>query len=353
MGENILIYGAYGYTGSLIVDLAVKKGWRPMVAGRNRDLIRSLAEKYDLKFACFPIHDQKKWDEALAGKDLLMNCAGPFSLTIEEILPACIRNKTNYTDINGEIDVFNYIQNHDLAAKEVGITLLPGIGFDVVPTDCLARFLYEKLPSATHLELAFEGSSGLSRGTALSVLNRFGKGSAFRQDGEIIQCPLASIYKKINYGGKDRLSVCIAWGDVFTAFYTTGIPNIKVFTGMPARTFKALKRASKLTGLIKTRLVQWLGRYYIRKNITGPVEEIRESYRSYIWGRVYDEAGNQVIAEIETPESYKLTAIAAVLCAEKIMAGEAKPGFITPAGAFGADLIMEVDGVVREIVLNK
>ncbi|MFT5513260.1 MAG: short subunit dehydrogenase-like uncharacterized protein, partial [Bacteroidia bacterium] len=181
--DNFIIYGAYGYTGKLIVAEAVKKGWKPMVAGRNEALVKSLAEEFNLPYACFDFDDQRAWDEVLTQHKLLLNCAGPFSHTIKEVLPACVRNKVHYTDITGEIEVFEYVQSHHNDAIEAEIVMMPGVGFDVVPTDCLAKYLHEQLPTATHLELAFETNSGLSRGTALSVLNRFHKGSAIRENG--------------------------------------------------------------------------------------------------------------------------------------------------------------------------
>lgn len=348
--NDIIIYGAYGYTGKLIVEEAVEKGLKPMVAGRNEMLVNALAEKYNLPFAVFEYDDQPAWDKALSGKKLLINCAGPFSLTIKQILPACIRNKTHYTDITGEIDVFEYIQSQHQQAIEAGIVMIPGTGFDVVPTDCLAKFLSEQLPSATHLELAFQSSSGLSRGTALSVLNRFHKGSAIRKNGIIEEQPAVSVSKIIHHNGKDWLSVGIAWGDVFTAYHSTGIPNIQVFTGMTAKLMKTMRRAGKCSWLIKSPIVQKLGRSLIKKKIDGPSLEKRRSLQSYLWGKVTDQNGNEVQAQMSTPESYMLTAITAVICAEKIIAGETTPGYHTPAEAFGSDLIMEIEGVKRTLL---
>jgi len=344
--DNFIIYGAYGYTGKLIVEEAVKKGLKPTVAGRNEALVASLAEKYNLPYACFAFDDQLSWDKALKNNSLLLNCAGPFSHTIKDILPACIRNKVHYTDITGEIDVFEYIQSHDNQAKKANIVMMPGVGFDIVPTDCLAKYLHEQLPSATHLELAFESNSGLSRGTALSVLNRFHKGSAIRVNGVVKAMPVAVIVKSINFNGTDKNAVGIAWGDVFTAFYTTGIPNIQVFTAMSVKMMNTMRRATKLKWLIKTKLVQKLGGSIIRNKIDGPSRETRERVRCNIWGLIRDGKGKEIEARMETPESYKLTAITAILCAEKILNGETTSGFKTPAESFGSALILEVDGVV-------
>ncbi|MFT7592622.1 MAG: short subunit dehydrogenase-like uncharacterized protein [bacterium] len=347
--DNFIIYGAYGYTGKLIVAEAVKKGWKPMVAGRNEALVKSLAEEFNLPYACFDFDDQRAWDEVLTQHKLLLNCAGPFSHTIKEVLPACVRNKVHYTDITGEIEVFEYVQSHHNDAIEAEIVMMPGVGFDVVPTDCLAKYLHEQLPTATHLELAFETNSGLSRGTALSVLNRFHKGSAIRENGVVKSVPAAQMNKTIHFNGKPKNVVGIAWGDVFTAFYSTGIPNIEVFTAMPEKTMNAMRRASKFGWFIKSKLVQRIGGNIIRKKVIGPNSEKRERLNANLWGRVSDESGKEVEAQMTTPESYKLTAITAVLCVDKILKGEAKSGYNTPAGAFGSGLIMEVDGVQRKL----
>lgn len=347
--NNFIVYGAYGYTGKLIVAEAVKRGMRPTVAGRNETQVKALARQYNLPSACFDYDDQRAWDDVLKKHSLLLNCAGPFSLTIKEILPACVRNHVHYTDINGQIEVFDYIQSHHNDALVENIVLMPGVGFDVVPTDCLAMFLHEQLPTAKQLQLAFESSSGLSRGTALSVLNRFHQGSAIRENGKVKAVPAASVSKSINFNGTIKNAVGIAWGDIFTAYHSTGIPNIEVFTAMPEKTMKAMRRASKLGWLIKTRWFQKLAGSMIRKKIDGPSEEKREQLHCHLWGKVSDDQGNAVEAQMTTPESYKLTAITAIMCVDRILKKEVPPGYHTPAGAFGSQLILEVTGVTRRI----
>lgn len=349
--NNVLIYGAYGYTGQLIVELAVRKGWKPWVAGRNHELISALAQQYQLPFHCFEHNDQAAWDEALRDKSLLLNCAGPFSKTIRNILPACLRNRVNYTDITGEIEVFEYVKSFDQQAREAGITLMPGTGFDVVPTDCLAKFLYERLPDATHLEIGFHSKSGPSRGTALSILNRFHQGAAKREAGVLHSFPTGSICKEITLNGQKHLAVAIAWGDVFTAFHTTGIPNITVYTTMSDKTRKQLQTAHKWTGLIKSRVFQKIGGWLIRRKVVGPSAEQRNNLRSHIWAMVRNASGDVVEAEMETPEAYYLTAQTALICVEKILSGDAPTGYQTPAGALGSELILAVNGTARKVSL--
>ena len=348
INENVLIYGAYGYTGKLIVELAVSKGYRPALGGRNEEKVNSLAKQYNLESHTFNYNDQKAWDDVLKGKTILLNCAGPFSLTIKDILPACLRNSVHYLDITGEIDVFAFIKKSEQEAINNGLVLMPGTGFDVVPTDCLALYLKEQMPDATHLELAFDSKSGLSRGTALSVLNRFDQGSASRVNGKIVPEKTASASKIIHFGGKDRLCVGIAWGDVFTAFQTTKIPNIKVFTGMPEKMLKNMRKASKWAWLITAWPVQQLLGIIVRNKIDGPSKEKRETVTTYLWGKVANANGKTIEAELQTPESYKLTAITALMCVEGVLAGKVKPGYNTPAMAFGSDFILGVEGTSRK-----
>lgn len=348
--DDVLIYGAYGYTGTLIVELAVSKGYKPAIGGRNDNKVTELAEKYDLPYYIFESNDQKGWDTALTDKQLLLNCAGPFSLTIKDILPACLRNKVHYLDITGEIDVFSYVSKFDEEAKKLGITLLPGTGFDVVPTDCLALYLKQQLPDATHLELAFDSQSGLSRGTALSILNRFHEGSAIRENGKIVPQKTSSSSRIIEFGGEKRNCVGIAWGDIFTAYHSTGIPNIKVFTGMPIETMNTMRKASKWAWLIRSWPIYQILRALVKTKVVGPSEEVRENLLTYLWGKVTNSEGKQVIAEMHTPESYKLTAITAVLCAEEVLEGNVKSGYTTPAEAFGSEFIVKAGGE-RKLVL--
>ncbi len=139
-----LIYGAYGYTGELITRLAVKKGYRPLLAGRDENKLKLLADELKLPYAAFTLTEEEKLDKALQQVKAVLHCAGPFSKTARLMVYACLRNKVHYLDITGEIDVFEWIASQDALARKAGIVLMPGTGFDVVPTDCLAAHLKKK-----------------------------------------------------------------------------------------------------------------------------------------------------------------------------------------------------------------
>src|SRR5687768_8923152 len=146
---SVVLYGATGYTGRLIARLASTYDIRPILAGRNPDAVAALARELGFEHRVFSLDDDAALERALRGASAVLHCAGPFSLTSEPMANACLRTGVHYIDITGEIDVFEQLHARDAAARAAGMMLLPGAGFDVVPSDCLAAHLKRRLPSAT------------------------------------------------------------------------------------------------------------------------------------------------------------------------------------------------------------
>lgn len=346
--EKILIYGANGYTGELITRFASEKGLKPILAGRSDSKIRPLAERHGFEFRTFPLNDPSLLDEGLKGIRVVIHCAGPFSLTSRQMVEACMRSGAHYLDITGEIAVFEAMSRLDAEAKSAGIMVMPGVGFDVVPSDCLARHLKERLPSATHLRLAFQGLGGISHGTRTTMTMNAGSGGAVRRNGGIVRVPAAYRTLEIDFGGFRKTGVTIPWGDVSTAFHTTGIPNIEVYTVVPKSAVKALKMSRYIGWLLNLSPVQRFLRSRIPEG--GPSDEERARGRTFMWGEATDAAGNRVESVQQGMEGYTLTALAALLIAEKVARGNFQTGFQTPAGCYGAGLVLELDGVSRRDV---
>lgn len=348
MNKPFLIYGANGYTGELITRFAAERGMKPILAGRNEAAIGSLAEKHGLEHRVFSLDETDKLDDALQEVATVLHCAGPFSLTSRQMGEACLRTKTHYTDITGEIAVFEACAAADEKAKEAGIMIMPGVGFDVVPTDCLARHLKERLPTATNLTLAFYGMGGLSHGTQATMTMNIGKGGAVRRDGKIMSVPAAWRTREIDFGEVRKTGVTIPWGDVATAYYSTGIPNIEVYTVVPASALKMMKLSRYFGWLLATGPAQ----RYLQSKIPpgGPSDGQRARGRSLIWGEATDPEGNRVEARLQCPEGYTTTALAALNITQKILDGNVQSGFQTPAKAYGADLILEIEGAARQDV---
>jgi len=348
MGKDLLIYGANGYTGELITRLAVERGLAPILAGRNEPAISELAEKHGLEHRVFSLDERENLDAALQEVEMVLHCAGPFSLTSKPMVEASLRNRKHYTDITGEISVFEACAALDKRAREAGIMIMPGVGFDVVPSDCLALHLKNRLPTATYLTLAFYGMGRLSHGTQATMTMNVGRGGAIRKDSKITPVPAGWKTREIDFGEVTKTGVTIPWGDVATAFYSTGIPNIEVYTIAPASALKMMKLSRYFGGLFATGPFQ----KYLQSKIPagGPSDTERAKGRTLFWGEVRDAEGNRAQSLQQAPEGYTLTAIAALNIAEKVLGGNFRTGFQTPAKAYGADLVLEIEGVMRQDV---
>lgn len=346
---KFLIYGAYGYTGELITRYAAERGLEPIIAGRDKEKTAAIAAKFGFDHRVFGLDETAMLDAALEEVDVVLHCAGPFSLTSRPMVEACLRNKKHYTDITGEIAVFEACASRNEQARDADVMLMPGVGFDVVPSDGLARHLKDRLPSATHLSLAFYGMGRLSHGTQSTMTMNVGKGGAIRKDGKITPVPAAWATREIDFGEDVvKTGVTIPWGDVATAWYSTGIPNIDVYTVVPPKNLKMLKMSRHLGWLLATKPFQ----SYLQKQIPagGPSDEERAKGRTLMWGEATDDEGNRAESRQQGPEGYTLTAIAALNIIEKILAAYFTPGYQTPAKAYGADLVLEIDGVERQDV---
>jgi short subunit dehydrogenase-like uncharacterized protein len=343
--SNFLIYGANGYTGELITRYAAEQGLKPILAGRNQAKVEALAKQYNFEFRAFDLNDSAKLDAALREVEFVLHCAGPFSLTSEKMVEACLRTKRHYLDITGEIAVFEAMAQLDKRANDAGIMIMPGVGFDVVPSDCLAKHLKDRLPSATHLTLAFYGLGKISHGTQATMTMNVGSGGAIRQDGKITSVPAAYKTREIDFGEVKKNGVTIPWGDVSTAFYSTGIPNIEVYTVVPEPQLKLLKLSRYLGWLLAVKPINNLLQSQIPAG--GPNDEERAKGKTYLWGEASDEAGNKITARQQGAEGYTTTVLTALKIAEKILNGNFCAGFQTPAKCYGADLILEIEGVTR------
>lgn len=344
--SNFLIYGANGYTGELITRFAVERGLRPILAGRSEAKVAELAAKHQLEHRVFSLDETSRLDAALQGVDAVLHCAGPFAITSKAMVEACLRTRTHYTDITGEIEVFEACAQMDARASEAGVMLMPGVGFDVVPSDCLARHLKDRLPTATHLTLAFRSVGRLSHGTKSTMLMNIGRGGAVRVSGKITPVPAGWKTRKIDLGEGEETTVTIPWGDIATAYHSTGIPNIEVYTAVPPSQVRLLKLSRHIGWLLAKKFVQ----KFLQKNVAsgGPSDKERARGRTLIWGEASDAEGNRVVSRQQCPEAYTLTALAALNIIQKILNGKFTAGYQTPAKAYGPDLILEINGGIRQ-----
>jgi short subunit dehydrogenase-like uncharacterized protein len=343
---SFLIYGANGYTGNLTVELAVKKGLKPVLAGRTEAKIKPLAEQYGLEYLVFGLENKAEIVKQLEKFPLVLNCAGPFSRTAKPMVEACMLSKTHYLDITGEIAVFEWVKSNHTQAVKNDIILMPGVGFDVVPTDCMAKYLHTQLPDASHLELAFTNIGGsISHGTVSTMIESLGSTGFARENHVIVSKPTGYKGKVIDFGRLQQFAMTIPWGDISTAHHTTHIANIETYIGNISKSvFYGMKLQFLFNPILRSRFIKNRFQNYVDKKIVGPTEKQLQRGKSLIWGKATNPEGKMVEARLETIEGYRLTAEASLLITQKVLDLKGVSGYQTPAGLFGSELILEIEG---------
>jgi short subunit dehydrogenase-like uncharacterized protein len=342
-----LLYGANGYTGELVARLAVAQGHHPILAGRRADAVCSLADELGLHRRLFSLEDPGLVAEGLEGMSLVLHCAGPFSGTSRAMADACLRTRTHYLDVTGEVAVLEALAARGEEAREAGVMLLPGCGFEVVPGDCLAVHLSRRLPGARKIALGFEALGRVSRGTALTTLEALGRGGLVRREGALTPVPPAWRTRAIDFGEGPRKAVTVPWGDLSSAWHSTGIPDIEVYMAAPW-SLRLLLRATRRFGtLVTAGWAQRILRRHLLAGPRGPSREERQRGRAWAWGEAEDEQGRRVASRLRTPEAYSFSARASLAAVARVLAGEAPAGFQTPATAFDPDFVLGIEGVSR------
>jgi short subunit dehydrogenase-like uncharacterized protein len=348
MSNTFLLYGSYGYTGNLIAEQALREGLRPVLAGRDETRLREQAQRLSLDFRVIPLSDASALDEALRATGLVVHAAGPFVLTWRKMVEACLRTGAHYIDISGEIEEFEAVAALDEKAKDAGIMLLPGAGFDVVPSDCLAAHMKQRLPSATNLKLfIYSVGGGISRGTARSGIENAQRQGRIRRGGKIVTVWPAWNVLERDFGRGLVKTASIGWGDVSTSYYSTGIPNVEVYMAFRPEAINFLKFMRLIGPLMYNRPVKRFLQWFLRFRPEGPTEAQRTKGFSLLLGEAGDGA-TTVKSKQRVPEGYQLTMLTAVAIAKRILAEDLKPGFQTPSRAYGADYILDFPGVTRE-----
>ncbi|MGB4726450.1 MAG: saccharopine dehydrogenase NADP-binding domain-containing protein [Thermogutta sp.] len=342
--DRWMIYGAYGFTGSWIAREAVRRGLRPILAGRNASQLAPLADELNTEYRTFSLDEPNVVREALQDCRLVLNCAGPFSQTAQPMVMACLETGTTYLDITGEVDVLEWIAQLHESATRRNVTLIPGLGFDVVPTDTLAVLLKEALPSANLLQLALTGTGSLSIGTTRTIIEACQKGGRIRRNGQIVSVPLGWKKRRVPFRPRRLWAMTVPWGDVATAWYSTGIPNIEVYLAMPIWAIIAVR-------LFFPRRVSARGWPYLRylepllRRIFGTSPPGKTAQKVDLWGCVSNDQGNTKTATMQTPDGYQLTVETTLAAVSAMLDQEYPGGFFTPTQAFGINFALQIDGV--------
>jgi short subunit dehydrogenase-like uncharacterized protein len=341
-----MIYGANGFTGHLVAVEAKRQGLRPVLAGRRAGPIEALAEDLGLPARVFDLGHPRAAAAALADMAVVSHCAGPFSATSAPMIDACFASRTHYVDITGEFDVFVAAERRHADAQAAGIVICPGMGFDVIPTDCLAAVLKQALPDAEHLVLAFDARTHVSPGTARTMVESFRhgrRGGKVRRNGVIEEVPLAHCRRRVDFTGGSAMTVAIAWGDLATAYVSTGIPNIETYASMPSAAAIAGRALNWARPVLASAPVQKVLRRLADRS-TGPSEEELRAGRSRFWGQVSNAAGKHRTGRLETANGYRLTADGTIMAVKFLLDHTPAGGYYTPSMLFGARCVEELPG---------
>ena len=349
MKKKWMIYGANGYTGRLIAQAAKQRGLRPILAGRNRSTIEALAAETGFESQVFELDDHAALIKALEDVAIVLHCAGPFSATSQPMIEACLESGCHYLDITGEISVFANAQKQSDEAMRADVVLMPGVGFDVVPTDCLAATLVKALPAATSMALAFESGGSMSPGTAKTSIEGLAGGGCVRENGKLKWVPLAWKTREIRFRHGKRLAVTIPWGDVFTAYISTGVPDIEVYMAVPPSYILRMKRLRMVKPLLSMQWVQNMMKRRVEKAVTGPDPGERENSQMQLWGEVKSADGRSVSATMTTPDGYDVTVTASLGIVEYLLKNDVEGGFYTPSLLMGEDYATRLPGVSMTI----
>lgn len=336
-----LLYGATGYTGRLIAAAAVKAGLQPILGGRNEATLRALAESLGLKHRVCDLEQRASLDRALSGVRLVLNAAGPFAITTAPLAGACLLNGVHYLDIASEVADLRALHRMHERAVEAGVMLLPGVGFGVLPTDCLALSVFQRRPRTALMKIGVVSGRGVSRGTLRTLLHSLQMPGVVRERGELKPAP-AGVQRWSVSAGKHRLAlVGHPWrGDLFSAGLSTGLPHIETFIAAPWLLRVLMAHPNWVAGGFGARLVQrWLQRMP-----SGPTAASRAQSRSLCIVEAVDEDGRRAMAWLEGPQAYDLTAACAVYAVQQVLAGHTRDGFATPAQVLGTAPLRALPG---------
>ncbi|HEY6722907.1 MAG TPA: saccharopine dehydrogenase NADP-binding domain-containing protein [Polyangiaceae bacterium] len=341
-----MLYGATGYTGTLTAELAKARGLTPVLAGRNYSKLAPLAERLGLELRVFDLDDPEHVRRELHGFRAVLHMAGPFRTTSAPLVDACLRTRSHYLDITGEFAVFEAIWPRHADAVQAGVVLLPGVGFDVVPTDCLAALLQRALPDATELELAFATlGTRPSPGTVNTWLDTLARQSLVRVQGAIVSEPLGARARQVPFPTGNRHAVAVPLADLSSAYRSTGIPSITTYLATPRPALPALRGLAALRPVFASARVERYLKRWVERAVTGPNASVRARSRAELWGEARNAAGQRTELTLTTGDPYAFTADAALRCLESVLSGRVAPGASSPAQALGGDFVSECAGV--------
>jgi saccharopine dehydrogenase (NAD+, L-lysine-forming) len=151
--------------------------------------------------------------------------------------------------------------------------------------------------------------------------------------------------RSIPFPGGEREASAIAWGDISTAWQSTGVPDITVYASMRGLSEAQLEKVSSKRRFFRIQWIQQFMKWIVGRSVKGPSKVERKEALTSLWGEAVNERGDCATGGLITPDGYDLTADAALLSVEGILEGSVEPGATTPSKAFGASFVDKLDNV--------
>lgn len=350
--NKLIVYGAYGYSARLIIENLQKKNIIPVLAGRDEYKLRKAANDFDCDYMAFGLEDANNLKEKIKDFHTVLNCAGPYKFTADKFIEACLATQTNYVDITGEIPAIELAWKYNQQAIDNNITILPAVGFDVIPTDCIAQKLKQSMSDAISLKLGFEGkNTRISRGTYLTTLEMIDEDGKIRKDGKIISIPVADLTYEIKNDKIEFEGIAIPWGDVSSAYYSTGIPNIEVYLGLSKSLYISRRLLAAGKNLIGLNSVKDFLMKQLSKRTDGPTDYERQKSSMIVWGEVTNKKGEKLFVAYRFIDGYEITGRGAAEAVESVLNDKVNKGTQTPSLAFGYEFMNQF--VIEKIIEMK
>jgi short subunit dehydrogenase-like uncharacterized protein len=322
-----------------------------LVAGRDEEKLSQLAGRLDCEYRVASLGSPDQLRAMLQDMDLLVHAAGPFHETTAPMLSACLDTNTHYLDLSAEAESIELVAARHRQAQAANIMCMPGVGVDVVPSDCLAAQLVERLPSTDRLSFGISLPKLLTAGSARNFAAHAGMPVLVRRGGKLKKLEPGIIERKFDYGEGPSVSSAISWGDIASAWYSTGVGNISCYLETTAGLRFAMAHASIVGPLLKNPWARFLTDTASDVMFTGPSEDQEENERGCVVVEAEDRCGRVAMSRIQFPESYSFTAKICAVTVDRIRKGRWASGFQTPSRVFGADYIRQFDDVVIEEIL--
>jgi len=339
MTGRALLYGASGYTGRLTAEHLAARGVDLVLAGRDADKLRAVAEPLGLGWRAFDLRSAPTIEAALRDIDVVLHAAGPFRITAAPMIGACLAAGAHYLDLSGEWPVFLEAMALDEVARAAGLMVMPGVGLTIAVTDCLLALAVRRQPDAVKLRLGVSWPEVITRGTMVTAADYIGPETLVRRGGRLEAVPTGALTHAFDFGAGLREATALSWADVVTGQHTTGVGDIEVYSELnwPQRlSYRTSSMAMAITGVRPWRAA---GAALAAMWPEGPSAETRGAAGFVMVAEALDPWRRVTRVRMRTLDGYSASVLTAAAAVERVLAGDAWPGFQTPARVFGADFI--------------